>query len=332
MTDAPSVAPAPVVMDLPSSGSSNRAPSSEPIPVLPTGTSTEEAVVIAQVPGAFNRQLDDDANPNISAKTKAQRRRERYRRGGMYGGLAQREQQAADRAAHKTVLEKYGDDGRASESTDDAQRERAERGLRQEETQHEEPQQEEQQQEQPEDDAAQPEQYDEEYARAPASPEAQEAALREIHKQMVDEVSESAVFVHKCQQTGRPDFLEVVAPIIPDLNELSPAKLKALKQSEFAGHIVYAFGASVEGLQNLTKYQSLSDHDALKQMGRWEHEFEQAFFPSTHNAPRSQSHQPQRRVATQAPRPITPLRGSASPPSQLGTVNNYIKKLYGDRG
>lgn len=340
--NAPSVAPAPAVVDMPSSDSSNRAPSSDPTPVLPVGTSTEEAVVIAKVPGAFNRQLDDDANPNISEKTKAQRRRERYRRGGMYGAVVQREQLAADRAEHKTVLAKYGDDGRASEPNDDAQRERAERSLRQEETQQP-------QQEQP-DDAAQydgeaqqpePEQYDGETQydeQAPQheqlTPEQRNEVVQRFGQEALQEIEAAATAAERvrvfAQQQQLPNYHEVLQSVSSDPELFIPHHaIKLIRHSEHGAAIAYWLASSVDGMEQLRRLRGMNHEQTAKWVGKAEATYE-AGMRQRHAPPQSQ--QPTARRATQAPRPMTPLRGSASSPSQLATVNNYIKKLYGDRG
>lgn len=66
----------------------------------------------------------------------------------------------------------------------------------------------------------------------------------------------------------------------------------------------------------LTKLNHMSSEAAAREIGRIE----------------GRLSLPQPKSQTKARKPITPLRGGgASPPSQLASVNAYMKKLYGDR-
>ena len=107
------------------------------------------------------------------------------------------------------------------------------------------------------------------------------------------------------------DFDEVMAratlPVMPHVERL----LLASKKSD---RLTYVLGKNQAKLAQLNRS---SPEEAAREIGRLEGRLS---LPSA------------TRNKTQARKPITPLKGSgAAPPSDTAAVNNYIKKLYGDR-
>ena len=136
------------------------------------------------------------------------------------------------------------------------------------------------------------------------------ATITQEQERVASQVAEHKERVQRLR--GRvKDFDEVMSratlPVSPHVERL----LLASKKSD---RLTYVLGKNQAKLAQLNR---MSSEEAAREIGRLEGRLS---LPSA------------TRTKTQARKPITPLKGSgAAPPSENASVNNYIKKLYGER-
>lgn len=322
--NAPAVIASVPTADIPSGGSPTPARGSEPAsPSRPPGskTSVEDLTVMSAIEGLGPEQMDEDDDPSIPEQQRKTSRAKRYRRGLEAAREKARTERIGRLQAERTLKERYGDEPRPPPESNLSGRV-PERTAPDDEAQQQEPAQ--------YDDEAQPaEQYEGEQQHEPASPEEQEAARQEFGQRAVKEIEARAAYSERERQFAQqlPNYRETLQSVSDVPIPEHTAEL--IRESPVGPIIAYALAASVDGLEQLHQLQQMNPQQTARWIGKSEAHIEAAM--RQRNAP--QSHQPTARRATQAPRPMTPLRGGgAAPPSQLGQVNNYIKKLYGDRG
>lgn len=327
MTDAPAVIASVPTADIPSGGdsptrgsepaSANRPPSSR--------TSVEDLTTMSSIEGLGPEQSAEDDDPSIPEQTRRSSRAQRYRRALEAARAQARTERIGRQQALKTLKERYGTEPAPLPESNLAERDRPEPAPDRTAPDEQEPApaQYDGEAQQPE-----PEQYDEQPQHEPASPEEQEAARQQFGERAVKEIEARAAYSERERQFAQqlPNYRETLQSVSDVPIPEHTAEL--IRESPVGPIIAYALAASVDGLEQLLALQRMTPQQTARWIGKSEAHIEAAMRPR--NAP--QSRQPTHQ-ATRAPRPMTPLKGGgAAPPSQLGQVNSYIKKLYGDRG